>query len=232
MKNNSNKNSSHTGGNEKRFVNTEENRAAGSCRETVGRTTVFDRIFVEDLDLRNEGDLDRFFDMIFGEWSQMSGAGFGIYPLIGMITIDPENNMSSQVLVATAALSPGSGAEEDMQEEGSAEQSPGGAPEHPVEGGESGNAQEEPTDSSPSAEITPDSGREADDGDVIDREAVRQMLTDMDCLKGLLYAASQIILLGDIGAVTAKQRDDAFSQYCKNAEQIVMKWEDYRKSEY
>ena len=67
---------------------------------------------------------------------------------------------------------------------------------------------------------------------MIDREDVRQMLTDMDCLKGLLYAASQIILLGDIGAVTAKQRDDAFSQYCENAEQIVMKWEDYRKSEY
>lgn len=232
MKNNSYKNSSHTDGSENRFVKTDKNREAGSCRETVRSTTVFDRICVEDLDLKNEGDLDRFFDMIFGEWSQMSGAGFGIYPLIGMITIDPENNMSSQVLVATDALVPGSGAEKDIQEEGSAEQFPREAPEHSVEGGESGTAQEEPTDSSPSAEITPDSGREADDGDVIDREAVRQMLTDMDCLKGLLYAASQIILLGDIGAVTAKQRDDAFSQYCENAEQIVMKWEDYRKSEY
>lgn len=231
MKNNRYEKNSHSADTVKIFVENEENWEDGCRRNTDGTVTRFDRIYAEGLHRIDGEDMDVFFGKLFGDWAQesLNKIGSGTYPLIGMIMIEPEETMCIEFLVCTGVLSPDGEAANYMQEEEPVEEDPGKELKSPKDNGKDRTAQEEPVDKSPSMEAQTDPGAEASAGGVVDWKVVREMLSDMDCLMGMFYAARQMILLTEKGLINPEQRDYSLSLYSNNGAEIVNKWEAYRK---
>ena len=60
---------------------------------------------------------------------------------------------------------------------------------------------------------------------------VRDMLADMDSMKGMIYAASQMLSLAGDGVLTNDQAAYTLKLYCRSAREIAQKWNEFWKND-
>jgi hypothetical protein len=186
-----------------------------------------EKLHTETIDLEGR-DVEDVLGSIVLEWARRSGLGSGYYPLIGLLELDPETGLKLDLCApsyaADSCTGPArlkeAGDEDTLSEEHEIEEDHGSSGDNTAgtKDGSRDNCGNEDPEEAPSE----DSGC----------SIIRDMLTDMDSMKGMIYAASQMLSLTGGGVLSKDQALYTLQLYCKNATEIVRKWNEFWKNDF
>lgn len=214
---------------ENRAEENRKNSSTGTGEEhTSDRNRMYlEKLHTETIDLEGR-DVEDVLGSIVLEWARRSGLGSGYYPLIGLLELDPETGLKLDLCApsyaADSCTEPArhkkAGNEDSLSEEHGIEEDHGSPGDNTAETGDVSrdNCGNEDPEEAPSE----DSGC----------SIIRDMLTDMDSMKGMIYAASQMLSLTGGGVLTKDQALYTLQLYCKNATEIVRKWNEFWKNDF
>ena len=216
---------------------TKENRAGSTpgagerciCENNGMR---LEKLHAETIDTEGR-DMEEILASIAWEWAKACSMGDGFFPLLGVLTLDKKKGLVLD-LIAPSFVDNSSledPKQEDTYNADSAEDS-AAADKTDGEEAEPGTSESEGGKPETCAAGYPGNGLpEEESGNESGRSIIRDMLADIDSMKGMIYGASQMLSLAGNGVLTNDQAAYTLQLYCKSAKEIAAKWNEFWKND-
>ena len=206
-------------------------RRAGEMHICEYNGMCIEKLHAETIDTEGR-DMDEILASIVLEWAKTRGMGSGYYPLLGVLILDNEKGLMLDLLAPSFADNNLEDPEQEDADNADSADDSAATDKDDREEAEPGTSERGGEEAETCAEGCNGNGiREEETDGESGSSIVRDMLADMESMKGMIYGASQMLSLAGCGVLTNDQAAYTLQLYCKSAKEIVGKWNEFWKND-